>query len=337
MARTVATLFDRIQDAQAAFNDLIANGCKPEQLSLAALASRQSEASEFQPAATGGANDTGIAAPHEVEAKGIGRLFVTGRLAAHLDQARQSLLGALVDADIPEDDARPMAEGVRRGNLLLLVEDNDDMQADRVVRLLSAHHPIERGPRERAWRESGWRGFDEATSGPTPEQLAQERGLAQHRLEHRPGATYPQDGAGGGVWSGHAPHTRDERAIADHARAERLEAAQAQGFGPEKAPGHPVADNPPAYRQHFDVTYPDMSFPEFLPAYRYGALLASSATFEDHDWDILEPQAQRDWEHVHPHTWDRYRGAVHFGWEHARGQRYTGPERRTQPRPGRRQ
>lgn len=331
MARTVATLFDEMRDAQAAFNDLIASGCKSEQLSLAALASEQGEASEFQPGGTGREVDTGIATPHVSDAKGIGPLFVTGRLTAHMARAHSSLLGALVDADIPEDDARPLAEGVRRGNVLLVAVANDDPQADRITRVLNAHRPIDREQRQRAWHEGGWRAFDETAPRANTEQLAQERTFVRRRLEHHPGGTFPQDGAGGGVWSGRAPHTEDERAIADHARAERLEAAQVQGYGPEKT-SHPVADNPPAYRQHFDITYPDMSFGEYLPAYRYGALLASSTAFEDHDWDALEPQARRDWERVHPHHWERVRDAVHFGWEHARTQAYTGPERRTRPR-----
>lgn len=332
MARTIATLFHEMRDAQAAFNDLIARGAATEKVSLAAVVREQRAATEFQPGATGGKSDTGIATPHRVDAKGIGEIFVTGRLAAALDKTGARLLAALVEMDLDEDDARPLAEGVRRGNVLLMAIADDDTQADRFEQTIHAHHPIERERRVQAWQAGGWRTFEESASQATGNELAQERGLAEHRLTYRPGETYPRDGAGGGVWSGRAPHTDDEREIAEHARAERLEAEGVENFGSEKGPAHAVADNPPAYRQHFDASYPNQSFEEYLPAYRYGALLASSSTFQDHDWNVLESHARQNWERIRPHTWDRYCAAVHFGWENARAQGHAAPERRTQAR-----
>jgi uncharacterized membrane protein len=95
---------------------------------------------------------------------GIGPALAAGPLAATLmgaglGAAAGGLMGALTDLGVPEEEAGYYAEGVRRGGVLVMVEAEEAM-ADRVVSILSHHHPIDLAERVEQWRQSGWTRFD---------------------------------------------------------------------------------------------------------------------------------------------------------------------------------
>jgi len=69
------------------------------------------------------------------------------------------IIGALVDMGIPEESAHEYAESVRRGNVLVTaqVEDNRAQEATRIMQ----HKGLVDIQREaQNWRSSGWKGFD---------------------------------------------------------------------------------------------------------------------------------------------------------------------------------
>jgi len=81
---------------------------------------------------------------------------------AELGDASGSLIGGLVNAGLPKDDARYYAEGVRRGGTLILVMCDDNL-AQRVYDLLGRHGSVDLDARMLEWKKSGWTGFGETT------------------------------------------------------------------------------------------------------------------------------------------------------------------------------
>jgi hypothetical protein len=77
-----------------------------------------------------------------------------------------------------------------------------------------------------------------------------------------------------------------------------------------------------AFHNHYNAYLSNTGYPYdyYLPAYRYGHGLASSARYKNNTWDVVEPDVRRDWEREHPGTWDRFRDAVRHAWEDATGQ-----------------
>lgn len=332
---TIIGLFDDMNDAQNAYDALLDDGLLPHDLSVVAHAdipvAKGTHMPEFPRAPASAEADEAVGAAHPYHLRGIGKAFVAGPLAARLsDGARDSLLRALMDLDLHEDQAGLYSEAVRRGGALLIV--HDAAVAERAAGIFAQHNVVDTGERVQFWRRMGWNGFDENRSPLAAAELRQEREWARRRLEQRPGEGFPADGAGGGVWSGKAPHTDDEKRIEEHARAEWLEAAHADLIGPEAGPPH-FGDRSPYddhFRHHHRMLYGNKAgvYEEYKPAYEYGALLGESDRYTDRDWSEVAIDAQRKWEETHPQTWERYRDAVRYGWGRARGQHFNGPERR---------
>ncbi len=334
---TMIGLFDDMNDAQNAYNALLDDGLLPHDISIVAHAdipvAKGTRMPEFPRATSAAESEEGeaVGAAHPYHLRGIGKAFVAGPITARLsDGARDSLLRALMDLDLHEDQAGLYSEAVRRGGALIIVQ--DEAAAERAARILPQYNAIDAEERMQRWRQRGWNGFDENRSPLTRTELQQEREWARRRLEQRPGEAFPQAGAGGGVWSGHAPHTDDEKRIEEHARAEWLEAAHADLIDPEAGESH-FGDRSPYddhFRNHYRILYGDRAgvYEEYKPAYEYGALLGESDRYTDRDWSEVAVDAQHKWEETHPQTWERYRDAVRYGWGRARGQHFSGPDRR---------
>jgi uncharacterized protein (TIGR02271 family) len=103
---------------------------------------------------------------------GVGPVIAAGPLAAALAGAgvgavTGGIIGALIDLGIPEESAHMYAESVRRGNVLVAaqVEDNRVQEATRIMQH-SGLIDIER--EASGWRSSGWSRFDE--NAPTIER-----------------------------------------------------------------------------------------------------------------------------------------------------------------------
>jgi hypothetical protein len=77
------------------------------------------------------------------------------------------------------------------------------------------------------------------------------------------------------------------------------------------------------YRENFTSTYgrSGRQYTEYEPAYRYGYTLATDPRYRDRDWQIIEPEARRDWANQKKGSWEEFKDAIRHGWDRARGRR----------------
>jgi hypothetical protein len=150
MSHTVAGVFDSPSDAEKALNELKDAGFTPEQVSVVAKDTRETESmverSDMAGAETSGATAgaflggitggiagwlVGIGA---LAIPGIGPIVAAGALAttlggAALGAVAGGLIGALVGAGIPEEDARGYETHVREGRILITAQATTGQQA----------------------------------------------------------------------------------------------------------------------------------------------------------------------------------------------------------------
>lgn len=136
MARTIISLFNSIDDANHAVQDLINNGVPREDISLI-VSDRRGEWTSADAARTGATAGTALgggigllAGLGALAISGIGSALAAGPLAAALGlgvagaaagAAAGGLIGALTKAGVSEDHAHVYAESVQRGGALVAV------------------------------------------------------------------------------------------------------------------------------------------------------------------------------------------------------------------------
>ena len=182
MDRTVVAMFDDVNGAQRAMEELLRNGFDRSDISVV----RANQSGDYTSNTTTNAGDaSGMAAGAGVGAAlgglaglvvglgalaipGIGPIVAAGPLATTLAGAgigavAGGLIGALTDVGIPEEEAGYYAEGVRRGGTLLTVRASDNM-VSRASEILNRFSPIDVTQRASEWRASGWSGYDSTQS-----------------------------------------------------------------------------------------------------------------------------------------------------------------------------
>jgi uncharacterized membrane protein len=84
--------------------------------------------------------------------------------------------------------------------------------------------------------------------------------------------------------------------------------------------GHRFEDYEPEFQRHYRAVQParEQSYDQCAPAYRYGYGLATQPRYAGRDWSTIESEARRDWESRHQGSWDEFKDAVRYGWEHVR-------------------
>lgn len=160
----VTALFTSREDADQAYNALLANGVRPDDVSV--VMSKETRERHFEGnaretelgnKATEGAGVGGAiggtvggilgalaAAAAPVVFPGIG-IVLSGPLAAALAGAGAgglggSLIGGLIGAGIPEERVKEYESGIREGGILLAVHTHSEAEADRVEHLLHDYH-----------------------------------------------------------------------------------------------------------------------------------------------------------------------------------------------------
>jgi uncharacterized protein (TIGR02271 family) len=75
-----------------------------------------------------------------------------------------------------------------------------------------------------------------------------------------------------------------------------------------------------AYRAHYDSAFANGGHPYdyYVPAYRYGYMLATDPRYTDYQWDALEPEMRRNWEDYNKDTWDEVKDAIRHAWNQLR-------------------
>jgi hypothetical protein len=184
MKRTVVGLFDTRAEADQAVRDLEAAGIRGIEISV--MTGAGSDAGSTAPTATDDDDPVGagvlagglagmLAGLPLLAIPGIGPAVIAGWLATTLTGALAGgLIGALAEEGVGEEDAQVYAEAMRRGGVLVLVRaDEADVRA--VEQILVRAGAVDIRERERAYRESGWTGFDETAPLYTAEDAARDR------------------------------------------------------------------------------------------------------------------------------------------------------------------
>jgi len=75
------------------------------------------------------------------------------------------------------------------------------------------------------------------------------------------------------------------------------------------------------FQQHFQSINRsgNLTFDQYLPAYRYGWQFGGQDPYRGRDWTDIEAAARRTWEMDHPNTWDRFSNAIRYGWQRRAG------------------
>jgi hypothetical protein len=196
--RTIIGLYDSYEAASRTVRDLEAAHIRDADISLVA---HRSENYVVTDDATSGAvigAETGASAGVAIGGgagllaglgilaiPGIGPVVAAGWLiaaavgavaGAAAGGATGGLIGSLTSAGVSKEHASFYAEGVRRGGALVTarVEDGHFATAEAIMQ---RHGRIDPVTREKAYRDSGWREFDEKSIPFTPADVARERGL----------------------------------------------------------------------------------------------------------------------------------------------------------------
>jgi hypothetical protein len=84
------------------------------------------------------------------------------------------IIGSMTNAGVDEREANLYAEGVRRGGTLVAVRVEDD-EVLKAREILGGYQPVDPVAREAAYRQGGWRAFDETAPLYTAEEIEAER------------------------------------------------------------------------------------------------------------------------------------------------------------------
>jgi len=178
MTKTVIGTYADMQTASAVVSDLVDAGFHRNSISVIANDANKQYSSyvDHDTAGDDTAKGAGIGAVigglggllvglGALAIPGIGPVIAAGPIAAALAGAgvgavTGGIIGALVDLGIPEESAHVYAESVRRGNVLVAaqVEDNRVDEASRIMQragLIDIEHE------SAGWRASGWNRFDD--------------------------------------------------------------------------------------------------------------------------------------------------------------------------------
>ena len=90
--------------------------------------------------------------------------------------ATGGLIGSLTSAGVPKEHAHVYAEAVRRGGALVTARVDGGLVATAEA-IMQRHGRIDPTAREKAYRDNGWREFDERSAPFTPADVARERAL----------------------------------------------------------------------------------------------------------------------------------------------------------------
>lgn len=187
MAKTVIGLFDTTTAAQAALQDALQQGFQREDVSVIALHRGEAAAADMLPGkheglatgASAGALLGGVAGLlvglGVLAIPGIGPVLAAGPLAttlagAGIGAATGSLIGALADMGVPEEEARLFEEGVRRGGTLVAVRTSDEL-AQQAAESLSRHGAADVIRRAGTWQAQRTDKGEAAAAAESPVEL----------------------------------------------------------------------------------------------------------------------------------------------------------------------
>lgn len=207
MTKTIVGVFNSVQDANKAVQNLENAGIPRDDISVVANKNAAGyetyegtdKASDVVAdagigAAIGGVGGLLLAAVGAITIPVIGPILAAGPIVAAITgagigAAAGGLVGALTEHGIPEEHARTYAEGVRRGDVLVTVR-TADSRADKVRDILDDNDAIDVDDRVSNWKERGWTGYQDTAQPYSQDELRAERSY------YAPPATGVVSGAG---------------------------------------------------------------------------------------------------------------------------------------------
>jgi hypothetical protein len=181
--KTVVGTYDNIQTAYAVANDLVSAGYNRNDISVIA----NDRDSAYSPYVSTTVNtqvvnqtdDVGTGAGIGAAIGGIGGLLIglgalaipgigpvvaAGPLLAALTGAgvgavAGGIVGALVDLGIPDEEANLYAEGLHRGDILVIAQ-APDASANAITRIMDRPGLVDIRKQADTWRSTGWKTFD---------------------------------------------------------------------------------------------------------------------------------------------------------------------------------
>jgi hypothetical protein len=114
----------------------------------------------------------------------------------------------------------------------------------------------------------------------------------------------------------------EEVVVRDTVRRKDVDVQPIAGQGATGGGGLIEADKlEPDFRGHYQKTFGKSGQPydQYAPAYRYGCELAANKQNQQRDWELVRNDARRDFDKRQPGAFDRLEGAVHYGYDRARG------------------
>jgi len=295
---TIVGLFDTLNTAQNAVNELVNKGFKRSEISLMSNASSNEFAHYFNAAPGSGQDldigpETTVAGPDRpltagegtgfgavagavtgvlvglvaFVIPGIGPIIAAGPLIAGLTggavgavagAATGGVVAALVHAGVPEAEAGLYAQSVQRGGTLVLVRTSDDL-AGAAQNVMRDYNAV-----DVVQRQGQWQSDDTAKLGTTAaaSKYAVNRNVVP---------------------------TTFNAACQQH------------------------------YAEFYASKNAQLTYDQMLPFYRYGYNLATDPRYSAATWSDVEADAQHIWEQHNPtDTWATYHEAVHFGWDWVR-------------------
>lgn len=311
MAKTLVALYDDIQEARTAVDALTGIGLLRSDITLAANASAEEFDYYFD-------RNGQPLAPLE----GMPRDIHAGERAAidtDIHGAQGEVARVLMLNGVTRGDADEYAEGVRRGESLVMVRSADGRIGE-VERILHEQGPVDLHERLAFWRSEGFMTFSPSEEPYDAEQMASER---EHLRLWRTGqtgfATAAPTGAGAHVFD-----ISEEEILLEPDEVLLAPGAVRSYTFVNETPGEVDVDtllvSPEESRdfeKHYSAAFGTQGrkYEEFEPAYAYGRHLAREYGNSSQAWRDLEAQAERNWETRHPGTWDTFRDAIHWSFE----------------------
>lgn len=293
--------------------------------------------------------------------------LVSGLIGAGVGAAGGGLLGALVEAGVPEEEAGHYLESIRRGGTLVAVQVMN-YQADDVAEIMERYNPINLEEQVRSWREEGWTGIDAGaatdTAATTVPALPQrgidygasnepvfqddledkyERAFRHHYQSHYALQGHPYQMYAPAYYHGYQlavdarynerdwddvePVARRLWQESDQGAWEQFKEAVRYGWREGRDTLESDEDDigndydEVRFRRHYDEAYAatDYDYESYVPAYRFGYLLADDMRYQDRPWDEIEPVVRERWERDHPgdRPWQEVKDAIRHAWEKA--------------------
>ena len=172
--QTITKVYDRHEQARQAVSELEAAGIASSDMSLLAnkhVSAQHADVDDASIAAAGAGIGAVVGGTAGLLA-GIGLLAIPGlgpvvaagwlastALGAVAGGATGGIVGALVDAGVPEEHAHVYSEAVRRGGTLLSVK-TDESRAEKVKSILDRYQPIDPAWQGAEYGKTGWKQFD---------------------------------------------------------------------------------------------------------------------------------------------------------------------------------